>query len=105
MLNGHVQVDEWAGPGRVKFSYKLAGDRVAGGGTCTASAIGALETGITLQVCVVDSWPMAPMWEAMGKPLSPQFAAACASCAMRLRRRGVRGNGRYRGKTPYGADG
>ena len=73
-----VQVNEWAGPGRVEFSYRLAGDPVAGGGTYTATAIGALETEITLHVRVVGSGPMAPMWEAMGKPLLPQFAAAFA---------------------------
>ena len=73
-----VTVDEWAGPGTVRFSYKLAGDPVQGGGTYTAIAKGADQTEIALRVQVEGSGPMAPMWEAMGKPLLPQFASAFA---------------------------
>lgn len=70
----HVHVDEWAGPGLVRFTYKLAGDPVHGSGTYRATAISPTETDIALAVRVEGSGPMAPMWEAMGRPLLPQFA-------------------------------
>ncbi|CAN7601376.1 SRPBCC family protein [Phenylobacterium sp. LjRoot219] len=73
-----VQVDEWDGPERVRFSYKLEGDPVEGGGTYVAVRKSARETEVTLKVQVVGGGPMAPMWEAMGKPLLPQFAKAFA---------------------------
>jgi carbon monoxide dehydrogenase subunit G len=74
----HVHVDQWAGPETVQFSYSLAGDPVQGGGTYRAVAMGAGQTQIALTVRVSGSGPMAPMWEAMGKPLLPQFAKAFA---------------------------
>lgn len=73
-----VTVDQWAGPETVHFTYKLAGDPVQGGGTYTAVAMGADQTEIALRIRVAGSGPMAPMWEAMGKPLLPQFASAFA---------------------------
>ncbi len=73
-----VTVDAWNGPGEVRFSYKLAGDPVQGSGTYTASTTGAAQTEITLRVNVAGSGPMAPMWEAMGKPLLPTFARGFA---------------------------
>ncbi len=73
-----VNVDAWNGPGEVRFSYKLAGDPVQGGGTYTARATGPAQTEITLRVNVSGSGPMAPMWEAMGKPLLPTFARGFA---------------------------
>ncbi|HEX7854379.1 MAG TPA: SRPBCC family protein [Sphingobium sp.] len=73
-----VHVDEWDGPGRVVFTYGLERDPVEGGGTYTAIARGARETEVTLQVRVKGSGPMAPMWEALGKPLLPQFARSFA---------------------------
>lgn len=73
-----VHVDAWDGPERVTFSYKLEGDPVKGGGCYVASAQGADTTGVTLQVRVEGTGPMAPMWEAMGRPLLPQFARAFA---------------------------
>lgn len=73
-----VHVDAWNGPGEVRFSYKLAGDPVQGGGTYTARELGATQTEITLRVNVSGSGPMAPMWEAMGKPLLPTFARSFA---------------------------
>ena len=73
-----VHVDQWDGPGRVNFSYKLKGDPVEGGGTYRASAKGADQTEVALTVRVAGSGPMAPMWEAMGRPLLPQFAKAFA---------------------------
>jgi len=73
-----VHVDEWDGPERVRFSYKLEGDPVEGGGTYVAARKSDRETEVTLKVQVVGSGQMAPMWEAMGRPLLPQFAKAFA---------------------------
>lgn len=75
----NVHVDEWDGPGRVLFSYALDGDPVKGGGTYTARLVGAARTEIVLQVRVEGGGPMAPMWEAMGKPLLPQLAKGFAN--------------------------
>jgi carbon monoxide dehydrogenase subunit G len=69
-----VHVDEWSGPDLVHFSYQLTGDPVRGGGTYRATPRGPRQTEIALRVRVEGSGPMAPMWEAMGKPLLPQFA-------------------------------
>jgi carbon monoxide dehydrogenase subunit G len=73
-----VQVDRWAGPELVDFSFKLEGDPVSGSGAYRALAEGAGATGVTLHVRVNGGGPMAPMWEAMGGPLLPKFALAFA---------------------------
>lgn len=73
-----VHVDRRAGPDEVDFTYKLKGDPVNGGGVYRARGLGPNETEITLGVRVVGEGPMAPMWEAMGKPLLPKFARAFA---------------------------
>ncbi|MGB8365811.1 MAG: CoxG family protein [Rhizomicrobium sp.] len=73
-VNVLVHVDQWDGPERATFSYKLEGDPVQGGGTYTASRQGPHETEVKLVVRVEGSGPMAPMWEAMGRPLLPQLA-------------------------------
>lgn len=73
-----VSVDQWDGPERVFFSYKLEGDPVHGGGSYHAVSKGAGETEVTLHVRVEGSGPMAPMWEAMGRPLLPQLAKGFA---------------------------
>lgn len=73
-----VDVDEWAGPDLVHFRYRLEGDPVEGGGTYRARTLTTGETEVALHVRVVGSGPMAPMWEALGKPLLPQFAKAFA---------------------------
>src|SRR5688500_5803651 len=73
-----VHVDQWSGPGRALFSYKLEGDPVKGGGSYTAVAQDDGSTQVTLQVRVEGTGPMAPMWEAMGKPMLPQFAKSFA---------------------------
>ena len=73
-----VHVDQWDGPGRVNFSYKLKGDPVEGGGNYIAAANGTNQTEVALTVRVAGSGPMAPMWEAMGRPLLTQFAKAFA---------------------------
>jgi carbon monoxide dehydrogenase subunit G len=43
-VNVLVHVDEWDGPERVNFSYKLKGDPVEGGGSYFASAKCAAQT-------------------------------------------------------------
>lgn len=72
-----VHVEEWAGPGRARFSFKLEGDPVQGGGTYTAAAQGD-GTEFTLAIQVVGSGPVAPMWEALGRPVLPTFVKAFA---------------------------
>lgn len=72
-----VQVTRWAGPHAVDFTYKLKGDPVAGGGSYrAASAPGGTELALALRV--EGAGPMAPMWEAMGRPVLPQLAKAFA---------------------------
>ena len=73
-----VHVDQWDGPERVFFCYKLDGDPVQGGGSYHATATGPSETEVKLHVKVEGRGPMAPMWEAMGRPLLPQLARAFA---------------------------
>lgn len=73
-----VHVDKWDGPERALFSYRLEGDPVEGGGSYAASRLGDTATEVTLTVRVAGSGPMAPMWEAMGRPLLPQFARSFA---------------------------
>lgn len=75
----NVHVDQWDGPERVFFSYKLDGDPVQGGGTYVAKAVGPHQTEIVLNVRVEGGGPMAPMWEAMGKPLLPTLAKGFAN--------------------------
>lgn len=73
-----VHVDEWNGPERVFFSFKLQGDPVKGGGSYHAVATGPDSMTMDLTLRVEGSGPMAPMWEAMGGPLLPKFALAFA---------------------------
>lgn len=73
-----VRVDQWDGPERVFFSYKLQGDPVKGGGSYHAVPTGTDSIEMTLSLSVEGSGPMAPMWEAMGGPLLPRFARAFA---------------------------
>jgi carbon monoxide dehydrogenase subunit G len=75
----NVHVDQWDGPERVFFSYKLDGDPVQGGGTYVARPVGPTQTEVALTVRVEGGGPMAPMWEAMGKPLLPQLAKGFAN--------------------------
>ncbi|GGB91031.1 hypothetical protein GCM10011494_06740 [Novosphingobium endophyticum] len=69
-----VHVDEWAGPERVDFSFRLRGDPVEGTGSYHALPEGDDRTQVILHVRVNGSGPMAPMWEAMGGPVLPRFA-------------------------------
>ena len=73
-----VRVDEWAGPGRVSFSFTLQGDPVEGSGTYSAECVEAEETAVRLKVCVAGSGALAPMWEALSRPLLPRLARAFA---------------------------
>lgn len=73
-----VHVDEWDEPRRVSFSYQLEGDPVRGGGVYVARRKGACETEVALGVRVEGSGPMAPMWEAMSRPLLPKLAKSFA---------------------------
>ncbi len=73
-----VHVDEWRDPERVSFSYTLEGDPVQGSGSYTALQKGAEETEVALRVTVAGSGPMAPMWEAMSRPLLPKLAKSFA---------------------------
>ena len=73
-----VHVDQWDGPERVFFSFKLQGDPVKGGGSYLATPTGPDTMEMTLSLQVEGSGPMAPMWEAMGGPLLPKFARAFA---------------------------
>lgn len=77
-VNVSVHVDEWAGPNRVQFTFKLDGEPVDGRGTYTGKTIGARQTEISLKVAVNGSGPMAPMWEAVSRPLLPQLAKTFA---------------------------
>jgi carbon monoxide dehydrogenase subunit G len=70
-VNVLVHIDLWDGPERVNFSYRLAGDPVEGGGSYVASRTAAHATEVTFKVRVAGSGPLAPMWEAMSKPLLP----------------------------------
>lgn len=73
-----VHVERWDGPGHVAFSYALQGDPVQGGGTFEARPAPTGGTDVTFLVRVVGSGPLAPMWEAMGRPLLPQLAKGFA---------------------------
>jgi carbon monoxide dehydrogenase subunit G len=73
-----VHVDQWDGPSRVAFTFKLQGDPVQGGGSYHATETARNETEVKLHVQVLGGGPMAPMWEAMGKPLLPQLAKGFA---------------------------
>jgi len=72
-VNVKVNVDNWSGPGRVDFSYELEAEPVVGSGSYSAVSNGA-ATDINLHVIVKGSGQMAPMWEAMCKPLLPELA-------------------------------
>jgi carbon monoxide dehydrogenase subunit G len=72
-----VHVECWDGPGTVDFTYRLKGDPVTGGGKYRAVADGDGTT-VLFALRVEGGGPMAPMWEAMGRPLLPQLARGFA---------------------------
>jgi carbon monoxide dehydrogenase subunit G len=78
-VNVLVHVDLWAGPERVNFSFKLEGDPVEGGGSYCAVSRSDNTTEASLSVRVQGSGAMAPMWEAVSKPLLPTLAKSFAS--------------------------
>lgn len=78
-VNALVHVDNWEGPTRVDFSYKLEGDPVEGSGSYFANVTSPTQTEITLQVRVNGSGPLAPMWEAISRPLLPRLAKMFAT--------------------------
>ncbi|MEW9856475.1 CoxG family protein [Novosphingobium sp. M1R2S20] len=71
-----VHVDQWDGPERVFFTFKLQGDPVIGRGSYHAVSTSDTASEMTLALQVEGTGPMAPMWEAMGGPLLPKFALA-----------------------------
>lgn len=73
-----VHVQQWAGPERVDFSFKLEGDPVTGSGSYLAAPTADGRTDMTLRVRIEGTGPMAPMWEAMGGPMLPKFAKSFA---------------------------
>lgn len=77
-VNVLVHIDQWDGPERVFFSFKLDGDPVEGDGSYSAIRRDP-ATEITLAVRVRGSGAMAPMWEAVSKPLLPMLAKSFAA--------------------------
>ena len=77
-VNVLVHVNEWAGPTSVDFNFQLEGEPVKGGGTYRATRNELGHTEVGLKVRVEGSGPMAPMWEAVSKPLLPQMARSFA---------------------------
>lgn len=77
-VNVLVHVDQWDGPERVNFTYKLEGEPVEGSGSYIAVQKTPRQTEIALKVRVSGSGPMAPMWEAVSRPLLPQLAKSFA---------------------------
>jgi carbon monoxide dehydrogenase subunit G len=73
-----VHVERWEGPEEVDFTFSLKGDPVQGGGSYRARRLHAGATEVALAVRVQGTGPMAPMWEAIGKPLLPKFAGGFA---------------------------
>lgn len=70
----HVNVDRWGGPKTVDFSYRLESESVTGSGSYNARQLDNGATEVQLQLSVEGSGQMAPMWEAMCRPLLPQMA-------------------------------
>lgn len=78
-INVMVTVTEWRGPEFVGFAYQLESEPVVGSGSYSAKPRGDGSTEIDFQVLVEGSGPMAPMWEAVSKPLLPQMAKTFAN--------------------------
>jgi carbon monoxide dehydrogenase subunit G len=78
-VNVLVHVDKWAGPEAVDFSFKLEKEPVTGSGSFRSSAASNAETAVCMRVQVVGTGAMAPMWEAVSKPLLPQLAKSFAA--------------------------
>ena len=78
-INVLVNISEWHGPERVNFTFKLESEPVEGSGSYCATPQGTDATVIQLRLNVSGSGQMAPMWEAMSKPLLPQMAKTFSS--------------------------
>ena len=74
-----VHVDEWSGPEQVLFRFDVDDLPVEGNGSYIASAKSPNETEVVLKVCIIGSGPMAPMWEAVGTPMLPEFVKGFAT--------------------------
>lgn len=74
-----VHVEQWDGPERVNFVFDVDDLPVEGNGSYIATSTGPNTTEVTLKVCIIGSGPMAPMWEAVGTPLLPEFVKTFAS--------------------------
>jgi carbon monoxide dehydrogenase subunit G len=77
-VNVHVNVDRWAGPERVEFSYALETEPVTGSGSYVAASQGDGATEILMYLRVEGTGQTAPMWEAVSRPLLPQMAKSFA---------------------------
>src|SRR3546814_20820379 len=66
-VNVNVHVDQWDGPERVDFSYRLQGEPVVGSGAYVATRKGPRQTEISLQVRVEGSGPRAQTGRASGR--------------------------------------
>jgi hypothetical protein len=75
-VNVLVHVEQWSGPDRVNFSYRLESEPVVGHGSYAATSLGVNQTEIALYLLIVGSGPMAPMWEVVSRPLMPQLTKA-----------------------------
>lgn len=78
-VNVRVSVEQWNGPQQVVFAYELESEPVLGSGSYQALAQGDRATDVQLHLRVEGSGQMAPMWEAMSKPLLPQMAKSFSS--------------------------
>lgn len=74
-----VHVEKWDGPENVNFVFDVTDLPVEGNGTYLATKKSTNETEVTLKVCIIGSGPMAPMWEAVGTPILPEFVKAFAA--------------------------
>jgi len=75
-VNVLVNVESWDGPDTVNFTYKLESEPVVGSGRYFASTGENNATDIRLHLRVEGSGPMAPMWEAVCKPLFHPLASS-----------------------------
>ena len=68
-----VNVQNQNGPTQVDFTFEVNDLPVKGNGIYVAKDLNATQTEVTLSVNIIGSGPMAPMWEAVGTPLLPEF--------------------------------
>src|SRR3546814_17694070 len=78
-VNVNVHVDQWDGPERVDFSYRLQGEPVVGSGAYVATRKGPRQTEISLKVRVEGSGPMAPMWRSEERRVGKGGVSTCRS--------------------------